>query len=703
MRLTMSMPTNASLRKTRAAKNRTPAKRNKADKTLIANDVFENETIWHTLVICWKMFLAARISPSEAVDFFWDSKELQNWLGLVSPTPISSWKARRKRMEERMNNVLRHTPSHGNMGLNLQGISELFQLEPDHVVVLRFAILIQTSATLRCLVDIFCDGMAEEWEGFSEFVGQSLDLSMPRFQEIVAETSIIVRTGLIEVDPTVAFSNEFISTPKSLARRLRTGSGDLVDIIKDNVDISPCVQLAQEDFAHLGILWDALTNAIQADPPVHILLAGEPGTGKTQLALALCKACGRVTGLVKTENKQGGSLEGGTRRDALILGSKLIASMRNPVLIVDEAENLLDVSALASLNERRSPNPSKAWLNRFLENSEVPTIWIVNDPQILDPSVLRRFTWIVPIGIPPRSTRQKIWTKNFADQGLPISFMEELSYRADLPPYEATRLARIASMAGEHREEHVRLALELADRLLERKAMAALPTQIAFDPALLNIDVDLPALLTGLGKSGHGKLGFFGPPGTGKTMLASEIARQLDRTLLTKSGSDLLGSFVGETEKNIARAFQEAMDENAVLLLDEIDGIAGDRSLARHSWERTQTNEILVRLESYHGIVILATNFAETLDPALARRLDVKVTFKALKPAQAWKLFQAHAQESCESLKPKIQGMELRLGDFSASLRRLVACGVAITGPALLDALQAEMAFRPGASRKLGL
>jgi AAA+ superfamily predicted ATPase len=685
------------------AKTKTTVKRMKADKSLIAAEAFENETIWLSLALCWKMFLAARVPFSEAIDFFWDSKELQNWLGLSFPTLISTRKARRKRMEERMNVVLRHVPAQGNMGRNLQGIAELFQLDSDQVTLLRFAVLIQTSATVRCLVDLFCDGMVEEWEGFSEFAAQSLDLPLPRFLELVAENSLMVRTGLLEVDPTVAFSNEFVSTPKSLARRLRTGSGDLVDIIKESVDISQCVELGQGDFAHLGALWGALTNALQADPPAHVLLAGAPGTGKTQLALALCKACGRTAGMVKTENKQGGSLEGGARRDALILGSKLIASMRDPVLIVDEAENLLDANALVSLADRRSPNPSKAWLNRFLENAEVPTIWIVNDPQALDPSVLRRFTWIVPIAIPPRSTRQRIWTKSLAEHGLSESFLEELSYRSDLPPYEATRLARIANMAGEHREEHVRLALGLADRLLERKPLSALPPPTVFDPALLNIDADLPALLTGLSRSGHGRLGFFGPPGTGKTMLAGEIARHLDRTLLVKSGSDLLGSYVGETEKNIASAFQEAMDENAVLLLDEIDGMAGDRSQARHAWERTQTNEILVRLEAFRGIVILATNFVETLDPALARRLDVKVMFKPLHPTQAWQLFQARVPESCEGLKTRLQGMELRLGDFSASLRRLAACGAEVTGPALLDALQAELVYRPGMSRKLGL
>lgn len=133
-----------------------------------------------------------------------------------------------------------------------------------------------------------------------------------------------------------------------------------------------------------------------------------------------------------------------------------------------------------------------------------------------------------------------------------------------------------------------------------------------------------------------------GPPGTGKTALAHELARTLDRPLVVKRASDLLSKWVGETEQQIAGAFAEARSSGAVLLFDEADSLLFDRSTARSSWEVGQVNELLTWLDSHPLPVVAATNHAERLDPATLRRFVFKVVLRPLgikRAAQAFERF----------------------------------------------------------------
>jgi transitional endoplasmic reticulum ATPase len=94
----------------------------------------------------------------------------------------------------------------------------------------------------------------------------------------------------------------------------------------------------------------------------------------------------------------------------------------------------------------------------------------------------------------------------------------------------------------------------------------------------------------------------------------------------------LLGAYVGENEQRIAAAFREAEQENAVLLLDEVDSFLQDRRQARQSWEVTLVNEMLTQMESFNGIFIASTNRLDGLDQATLRRFDLKMKFGYLKP-----------------------------------------------------------------------
>ena len=124
---------------------------------------------------------------------------------------------------------------------------------------------------------------------------------------------------------------------------------------------------------------------------------------------------------------------------------------------------------------------------------------------------------------------------------------------------------------------------------------------------------------------------FYGLSGAGKTALAKHIAKTIKKTLIKKNASDILNKWVGEAEKNIAEAFKEAKEKNAVLLFDEVDSFIHSRKDNSTSWELSTVNEFLTQLEDFTGIVICTTNLKNILDKATLRRFHICVEFKALK------------------------------------------------------------------------
>ena len=124
---------------------------------------------------------------------------------------------------------------------------------------------------------------------------------------------------------------------------------------------------------------------------------------------------------------------------------------------------------------------------------------------------------------------------------------------------------------------------------------------------------------------------FYGLSGAGKTKLAHYIADSLEKGVIIKNASDILGMYVGESEKNIANAFADAKKQNKILLFDEVDSFFRERSFASQSWEITQVNEFLTQMEQFDGIVICTTNLRNIMDKAMQRRFHIMVEFKSLK------------------------------------------------------------------------
>ena len=123
---------------------------------------------------------------------------------------------------------------------------------------------------------------------------------------------------------------------------------------------------------------------------------------------------------------------------------------------------------------------------------------------------------------------------------------------------------------------------------------------------------------------------FMGPSGTGKTMAAEILARELGLDLYRIDLAGVVSKWIGETEKNLDRIFAAAEGANAILLFDEADALFGKRSEVRDSHDRYANLEIsylLRKMEEFAGVALLATNLRANLDEAFVRRLAFTVHF----------------------------------------------------------------------------
>jgi SpoVK/Ycf46/Vps4 family AAA+-type ATPase len=123
---------------------------------------------------------------------------------------------------------------------------------------------------------------------------------------------------------------------------------------------------------------------------------------------------------------------------------------------------------------------------------------------------------------------------------------------------------------------------------------------------------------------------FTGAPGTGKTMAADVIANDVGLDLYKIDLSRIVSKYIGETEKNLGRVFDEAAACNAILLFDEADALFGKRSDVRDAHDRyanVEVNYLLQRIEEHDGPVVLTTNFDQNIDDAFRRRIHHCVDF----------------------------------------------------------------------------
>ena len=456
---------------------------------------------------------------------------------------------------------------------------------------------------------------------------------------------------------------------------------------------------------------------------VHILLYGAPGSGKTSFAQALAHQlgldCYAVAQDVKNDNTARTCSAPEFRFGALRLCDERVDREKS-LLVVDEADDMLrgrGGGLFALFGGGNMVVGDKGLLNSLLDEVKAPCIWISNtSAEELDPSSRRRFDYSIRFSSLTSSQRLAIWRNNAELRGLkrlfPKKTLEKLADRYEVSAGGiALVLRNLADLKPKAKDAEKAVEKLMAPHCalmgIQTNKGKILP---AADYSMkgLNIRGDVPLermveavrrfLVESEDEAAHGidrprmNLLLSGPPGTGKTEFVKHLGAALKTKIVVKMGADILSMWVGGTEQNIRRAFEEAEAEKAILFFDEIDGLLQDRGMAQHSWEVTQVNELLQRMENFNGVMIGATNFTDTLDSAVARRFTFKLEFRYLDEAGKRLFFERMFRAK---LSPKeterLAGIpDLAPGDFRTVRQGLYYLGKAIANEDRLAALERE-------------
>lgn len=150
-------------------------------------------------------------------------------------------------------------------------------------------------------------------------------------------------------------------------------------------------------------------------------------------------------------------------------------------------------------------------------------------------------------------------------------------------------------------------------------------------------------------RPGHRSL-FYGPPGTGKTMTACLLGKATGHDVYKVDLSMVVSKYIGETEKNLGKVFDQAQSKGWILFFDEADSLFGKRSETNDAHDRYANQEVsflLQRIETFDGIAILASNLRDNLDSAFARRFESIIYFPVPRAEERLRLWQKGFSAQC--------------------------------------------------------
>ncbi len=406
-----------------------------------------------------------------------------------------------------------------------------------------------------------------------------------------------------------------------------TGIASL-EVAEHTLDALPLEQVLRVQLANLLALWRT-----PSAPAAYFW--GPEGSGKAATVLALARALRRP---LVTIDARALAVQPSNRLATLVQAAVREARLRNAVLHFRHVD---------ALNEQ-----GQAEIAKSLEPHVVLSacaLWTL--PNLTDAPVVVHFP------VPDYALRERLWQAHLdgqtaSDPRLPA----DLAGRFRLTPGQIAQAKQTAQHRAWLREGSP--ALPNRDDLFEgcrqqsNPALAQLAVKVvspyAWDDLVLP-DAQMAQLraiesqvrhahivYTQWGFEAKLALGkglnalFSGPSGTGKTMAAGILAQSLGLDIYKIDLSGVVSKYIGETEKNLSRIFEEASAANVILFFDEADALFGKRSEVKDAHDRYANIEIsylLQKMEEYAGVSILATNLSQNLDEAFTRRMQFVVDF----------------------------------------------------------------------------
>lgn len=299
---------------------------------------------------------------------------------------------------------------------SLRFLAELLELGEEESAAVSLGLLRAESQQFCDLLQ--CQNAGSRKEAVAR-LAQAMGFEPSAFAKAMSPQSRLYEYGIFDKENRVTDLMDVFKLSDEFAQLLLTPHSSLDSLVKSFLKSLPLPALDVHDYPHMRReLEEAsclLRGAMGArERGIHLILYGLPGTGKTEFARLLGAAIGADTYEIGFQDGDGSSASRNERYGFLRIAQQFLSRSRNSLLVFDEAEDVFPVASghdFFSMFGSRRPtrhDVSKAWVNRFLEDSPVPMIWISNNVDQIDPANLRRFTYHLEFRAPPRAVRGKI-------------------------------------------------------------------------------------------------------------------------------------------------------------------------------------------------------------------------------------------------------------------------------------------------------
>lgn len=422
------------------------------------------------------------------------------------------------------------------------------------------------------------------------------------------------------------------------------------------------------------------------DPPKGVLLYGQPGTGKTMIARAV--ASETDANFISISGPEIVSKYYGESEHKLRQMFEDAEKDAPSIIFIDEIDSIAPKrDEVMGEVERRVVAQLLSLMDGLKSRGRVIVIAATNRPNSIDPALRRggRFDREIEVGIPDRNGRLQILYVH--TRGMPIENDIDLEQIASVTHgYVGADLSSLCKEAAMHALRRMLPEMHIEEDIPQEIMDSLVVTRIDFDAAFKNIEpsamrevfvevahvrwedigglktakqelieavewpMKYPEMFEAVNTTPPKGILLFGPPGTGKTMLAKAVASESEANFISIKGPELLSKYVGESEKAVRDTFRKAKQAApTVIFFDEIDAMAPERgsSIDVNVTERV-VSQILTEIDGVEElkdvVVIAATNRPDIIDPALLRpgRFDRLIYVKPPDKEGRRKIFEIH-------------------------------------------------------------
>lgn len=576
---------------------------------------------------------------------------------------------------------------------------------------------------------------------FNAITSRMTGISYDRVNALLAEDSMLLSSGLVEIDK----DHPDIPMLSSFVRDIlldRTMDKDGIRSRLSGRAVTTALDW-QEDFNNLGDYGRDIEKLVQhaiderksgRDTPGPVIwFTGEPDTGKTSAAIALVQHLAKTNPDLEirligekinhNQDEQSGltqvqSLKPEDRMSQIMLSVGLSRGNPNVIFLVEEPESFMPKAH--SHNEGDEGPIERVIVQRLFEqNPAAALIFTTNHADEIHPAVRRRGIE-VEFTLPGRAQRAEIIKRVLQKHEieLPEEKIDTLAKTYQVPAGKwasAIPMAKITADDPDDPEQIFQKISTWVERQAERdhgNAQHIKPAHIVSNKYDLNL-VNLTGNNNAMGvdrfiegienvarKSGGFEILLEGWPGTGKSEMGWMIGERLDQEVMYIQRSDILNMFVGGSEANLARMFKSALDRDAILMIDEVETLVPRRGGQNANHENSLVAEFLSQMDRFQergGRIIVTTNHADQVDPAVERRFEDRLAFDFLRSDQvlyAWDKF--FGASPPDHIKPELQKMQrLTPSDFARTAKVASRTDMITKPDLLLTALQNRERDKP--------